>query len=211
MARPRQTVAQQPPDPAHDYRRFPRRSFRAGSRWFRQHDAADGPWWFSSSTDGRFDLPAPNGTCYLANSAQAAARERIGPDMAATGHVPASIVEGRVMSNLALPHLAVAANLDADRAADGYGVTGELTVMTPYSIPQAWAVALHSAGFDGIVGRLRFSLSRAVGLALFGGAGARRQWSADPDPQPLVDVVRRMGIDVVGPPNDDQVTIVPPA
>jgi len=159
---------------------------------------------------GRFDLPVPEGTCYLASTAQAAARERVGPDIAASGRVADSILRDRVVSALELPADARAANLDSDRASDRYGITAELSVMTPYAVPQAWAVALRSAGFDGIVGQLRFTLSRHHGLALFGQSGARPDWRSDPAPQLLVDVVRDMGVRVISPPDDDQVSVIAP-
>lgn len=207
----RQTVLQQGPDPDSDYRRFPYRTFKAGSRWYRQHNITVGPWWFSSSMEGRFDLPAPNGTCYLASTREAATRERIGPDIAAKGRVAISVLKDRVVSALALPQGVRAANLDSDRAMDRYRVTGELTVMTPHEMTQAWAVALHAAGFGGVSGRLRFTVSpHHHGLALFGDGGPRPDWHADPRPESLVVVARRMSISIVRPPDDDQLTIVFP-
>lgn len=208
----RQTVLQRRPDPDRDYRRFPYRTVKTGSRWYRQHDKTLGPWWFSSSMQGRFDLPAPNATCYLASTRESATRERIGPDIAATGQVAISVLQDRVVSTLALPEDVRAANLDSDRAAGHYGVTAELAVMTPYEVTQAWALALHTASFGGVLGRLRFTLSRQYGLAFFGGAGPPRpRWGTDSDPEPLVDVARRMGISIVRPPDDDQVTVVGPS
>lgn len=206
----RQAVFQQPPRPEVDYRRFPSRTFKAGSTWYRQHLDSLSPWWFSCSMDGRFDLPAPDGTCYLADSAESAVRERVGPDVAATGHVAVSVLEDRVVSAVALPEEVRAANLDSDRAADRFGVTGELTVMTPYTVTQDWAAVLHRAAFAGVCGRLRFTPSRHRGLAVFGEAGGRPNWDADPSPIPLVAIGRRMGLIIVEPPDDDQLTVVAP-
>lgn len=208
MTPDRETMAQQPPDPDGDYRRFPARTIRAGSGWFRQHRRDLGPWWFSTSQQGRFDLPPPDGTCYLASSPQAATRERVGPDLAAAGQVPVSVLHGRVVSTLSLPEPVRAANLESDRAADQYGITGELATMIPYRVPQTWAATVHTAGFGGLVARLRFTPSRQLGLALFGTAGDRPDWAVDPQPQPLADVANQMGIHVVDPPDDDQITIV---
>jgi hypothetical protein len=71
VSNPRSTLhllAPPPPDQLRD--RFPRRSYPGGVRLFRTHRAAHGPCWFSSSGYGRFDLAAPNGTCYTAETEQ---------------------------------------------------------------------------------------------------------------------------------------------
>lgn len=204
----RQTVAQHPPDPVRDYRRFPSRTIRFGSRWYRQHRHDLNPWWFSNSLEGRFDLSTPNGTCYLASTPQAATRERVGPDLAAAGHVAASVMHGRVISALLIPETVRAANLDSDRAGHRYGITSELATMVGYAVPQAWAHVLHAAGFGGLVARLRFSPSGQQGVALFGEGGSRTEWQTDPDPRPLVEEARHMGIQVVRPPDNDQITII---
>lgn len=209
MTQPREQVAQQPPGDG-DLSGFPNRTLKAGSAWFRQHAADSGPWWFSSSGAGRFDLPAPRGTCYLASSPRAAVLERIGPDLAAHGLVPSSLLDGRVVSRLKLPRPVVVANVDIV-AASRYGVTRELPVMTPYAIPQAWAAALARSSFGGIVAGLRFTPGRPVGLALFGKAGERTSWAVDADPRPAAGFARQMGLRVVDPPRADELTVVTPS
>lgn len=47
---------------------------------FRVGRAERSPWWFRSSLEGRFDLPEPDGTCYVALDPLAALLEVIGPD-----------------------------------------------------------------------------------------------------------------------------------
>ncbi|MGN6634758.1 MAG: RES domain-containing protein, partial [Oryzihumus sp.] len=54
----------------------------------RAHLAANGPWWFSHDGGGRFDLPAPRGTCYLATDPAAAVRERLGAVLGGVPYVP---------------------------------------------------------------------------------------------------------------------------
>lgn len=208
MTTRRQQVAQQPPRPDADYRDFPHRVVRAGTSWYRQHAADLGPWWFSSSGVGRFDLVPPNGTCYLADTAVATVRERVGPDLAAGGAIAASLLAGRRVSALVLPMDVPAANLDSNHAADRYAVTGELATMIPYEVPRAWARALHDAGLAGITSRLRFSPGRSRGLALFGAAGEHHEWPADDEPTEAIAVARRMGLFVLEPPDDEQVRIV---
>ncbi|ABG99767.1 hypothetical protein RHA1_ro08723 (plasmid) [Rhodococcus jostii RHA1] len=44
----------------------------------RGHRVSNGPWWFSSSGGGRFDLSAPRGTCYVAFDEATAIRETVG-------------------------------------------------------------------------------------------------------------------------------------
>jgi len=207
---PREHVAQQAPRADHDLSRFPRRTLKEGAAWFRQHAAGVGPWWFSSNGAGRFDLPAPRGTCCLASSAHAAVEERVGPDLAAHGLVPSSLLEGRLVSGLKLPHPVVAANVDS-AAASRHGITRELAVMVPYEIPQRWAAALAAAGFDGIVAGLRFTPGTPVGLALFGKAGERTSWARDAQPRFAAAVAPQMGLRVVEPPRADELTVVTPS
>src|SRR5579864_5120333 len=53
--------------------------------WWRIHDERYGPWWFASFDDpphgddeiGRFDLPRPDGTCYLSENLAGAAAENL--------------------------------------------------------------------------------------------------------------------------------------
>jgi len=202
----RQQPAQQPPSPSLDLAGFPARTRAAGERWYRIHRSDQSPWWFSSDRGGRFDLPAPRGTCYLASSGAAAVRERVGPDLAAHGLVPAGLLHARVVSPLRLEDHVRAADVDSPRAAL-FRVTRELAVMTPYVVPQAWAAALAAAGFGAILTVLRFSPGRAAGLALFGGAGNRDSGEAGPAPLPARVVAARAGLLVVEPPSLEEITI----
>ena len=204
----RQQMAQRPPDESRVYAAFPARRLRRGSRWHRQHLRTDGAWWFGSSGQGRFDLPQPRGTCYLASSAAGAIRERIGPDLLAHGKVPASVLTGRVVSALHLHQPVRAADLDHDAAA-AHLVTRELPVMTPYDVPQAWARVLHRDGFDAVVAGLRFSPGKCTGLALFGEAG-QQEWPADDAPRDAGALAATLRIRLINPPTAAQVTIERP-
>jgi len=204
----RQATAQRPPDMSVDYRAFPARRLRSGSRWHRQHRRTDGAWWFGSSGQGRFDLPEPHGTCYLASSPTAAVRERIGPDLLSHGWVPASVLTGRVVSALHLRKATRAADLDNGEAAP-YLVTRELPVMTPYDVPQAWARVLHRDGFHAVVAGLRFSTGDSTGLALFGDAGVR-DWPADDTPGEAARVAATMGIRLIDSPAAAEISIAQP-
>jgi hypothetical protein len=65
---------------------------------------------------------------------------------------------------------------------------GELSTMVQYDIPQAWAAAFDSEGFDGIDYRTRFNTGAATtGVALFDDGGAHdwdgtRLYGADHPP-----------------------------
>lgn len=140
----------------------------AGSHWYREHgdrpsDPDQGCWYFAPLptdplTGGRFDLPAPHGTCYVANQPLVAALERVGRFTAQQKPVPSDLVARRVVTKVetgTLPDRL--ANLISERAAADFGVTGELFTMSDYTVPQDWARALHSQGHKGLHYTPRFS------------------------------------------------------
>ena len=189
-----------PPDAS-----FPGRAHRRRS-WFRaavDRPGADrGCWRFasapppaSSEEGGRFDLAAPRGTCYLASTPLAAARERLGRPGRL---VAAEEVEGAVVSQVRFAPGRVADLLHRDAAL--HGVTRELCASAPYRLGQQWAAVFDAAGFDGIVYPPRFSTDAAESLAAFGPAGV-------PDSSPgviaatsVAEVLRRHGCTVAGRP-----------
>src|SRR5262245_44247773 len=59
---------------------FPARRLSPEVRLLRIVRAGVGPWWFGSSLAGRFDLPEPDGTCYLAADEIAALLELLAMD-----------------------------------------------------------------------------------------------------------------------------------
>ncbi|MHB8341490.1 MAG: RES domain-containing protein [Mycobacteriales bacterium] len=209
----RARAAKRPPDPSGDDRAFPARRLRTRAHWYREHDQSDSPWFFSSGAAGRFNLDHLRGTCYLATSAPAAVRERVGPAFASSGSAPASLLAGRVVSRLTLPATVPAANLEGTAAAH-YRVTRELAVMTAYQVPRAWARVFDAHGITGIVFGLRFSPGGPNGLALFGAAGntasADPRWTLDPGPEPASAVARKIGIARVEIPAADRLRILRP-
>lgn len=91
MSRDRQapSLGWPPADPS-DLRDFPFRKLTPDTSLFRAVSQGLGPWWFGSSMLGRFDLPEPEGSCYLASDEisallEVAGRERLG------GVVPAEL------------------------------------------------------------------------------------------------------------------------
>lgn len=201
----REQVAQRPPRAP--LTGFPTVVLGATTEVYRAHLRALGPWWFSSSGDGRFDLAAPRGTCYLADSPLAALRERLGVVLGESPTVPASLLEDADVSTLRLPTDTSLADLQAPRATD-YGVTRELETMVPYVVPQAWAAAFAAGEHGGMRYGPRFSTGPASSYAVFGPAGPA-DLPADPRPVPARDVPgaptglqppRRWDVTVVRPP-----------
>jgi hypothetical protein len=218
----RRLTAQQAPVDALDYAGFPSQSLPSGGAWFRTHrlrvpSSDRGAWYFSSSPpeapapeSGRFDLPAPSGTCYLASTVEAAVRELTHPFYVKNGWVPAPLIRGRVVSELGLPQGCIAADVtNADAAS--FRVSAELTTMSDYAVTQAWARAFHAVGFGAVLAALRFSPGHDRGLALFGGSGVPHPgWSVDTAPIPVVEVTEAMDIPRVDAPHRDEVELAEP-
>lgn len=190
---PRERISlKPPPERPHGLKRFPMRTLRQGKALWRVVRAGRTPWWFSSSLNalnGRFDLPHPEGTCYLASDAMAALLEVVGPDLDG-GVVSESLLSSRRLMRLALPKRHRLSNL-TDRRASGFGVTAEIHTIVPYRLPQAWAQALRREGADGLLYHVRHDPSHeGLGVALFGKAGARRGWNAGRE-IPIADALQR--------------------
>lgn len=131
------------------------------------------PWWFGSSMEGRFDLPAPSGTCYIASDDLGAILECLGPGLLPGGFAPASLLAGRHLRELKVQRPLRLANTLASKAA-GW-VTADLSTITPYAIAHRWAQWFHANSFKGIRYAPRHSTSgRTFAVALFGRAGERK-------------------------------------
>lgn len=165
--------------------------------------ATSGTWWFSSDGSGRFDLPAPDGTCYLATDAYAAIREatRLGP-------VSSDWVSARELRKTAPPDRDARLAATSYKAAGTYGITTELVTLVPYDLPRRWAAAFRAHGFDGIRHQLRHDQrARPSGAALFGPAGASTL--DDGTRTPLTPkAVEAAGVRVYPPPTTATLTII---
>ncbi len=165
----RQTLSIGAPPPPDDLAGFPVWHVHAGTVLCRVTTSGYGPWWFSSSAYGRFDLEPPRGTCYLADDEVGAMLEVLGPVV-----VVSPTWAGRLsMWHLGLPRQCSAADTTV-REARGFGVTAELASMTPYALPQRWAAAFAASGHQGVRYRVRHDPGGSRALALFGAAGERR-------------------------------------
>ena len=203
-----------PPEDPSELDPFPHRTVHG--TWFRAHVDRGGPdhgcWWFSSvgadpDASGRFDLPAPDGTCYLASTEEAAARERVGTQLRRTGgreSVTAAALftsDGPVTVTATEVSVVRAANLPVKPAQRW--VNRSLSVGTGiYAVAQAWAAAFRAAGFDGIVHEPRFTGgTRVRSLAVFGRAGRPGRAPTVVGHRPLREVLEAYDVRVVQPPS----------
>lgn len=185
---------------------FPRFILKPSKRLFRAHRRSKGPWWFSSSGTGRFDLTGSKGTCYLANSAEAALREALGGPLVKAGVIERAELDDRVISTLAVENSVSLADTTSTKAAN-HGMTKEISTVN-YQIPQAWAKAWDDEGMNGVRYSGRFGTGHKHRCyALFGAAGASMA-PLDPAPQPATKVANKAGIRIVTRPIT--VTIIPP-
>ena len=164
---------------------------------WRIHLDKNGPWWFCSDLECRFDLPAPRGTCHLADHRLGAFVE-VFTDVTL---VAEEDVGRRVLSALRVPRTLQLADCTHE-GSRGFGSTGEIHTTTDYDLTQRWARAFIAAGFDGIRYLVRHDpAQRRVGIALFGEGGEAGGW---PEPTTeeisedlLRDAARRFGIHVL--------------
>ncbi len=108
------------------------------------------PWWFSSLGDdpeaaGRFDLPAPDGACYLATTVLGAVLEAL-QDFG-HGVLPVAELRARRRAVARAPTSAPPAAQLVSARARGLGVTQALWAGAPRALTQLWARALRRAGW----------------------------------------------------------------
>jgi RES domain len=207
------------PPPA-DLEGFPPRRTSASLRtlyrisWHRDRvtGALNNPWRFSTIPSGpnRFDVPAPNGTCYWSSRRYGAwvevfrgAKVDLSDARARriwTGHAP--VIR---MANLLSPR------------AYRYGVTAAISTQPDYGLPQQWAEALRQHGFDGLVGRCSHDpTSTALNVAVFGKAGTPRSqpgWTTSSNrleqDMALLSEVAVLGVQLAPAPFDVPTTAAP--
>jgi hypothetical protein len=173
------------------YRIFFHRNSRSGE--------LTSPWRFGSVPPGasRFDLPVPHGTCYWSDRRYGAFVEVF---CGARVVDRVDVTRRRLFAATPPPRLRLADT--SSRRAYRFGISGELLTVVPYTVPQAWAQALHGAGFAGVIGVGRHDPAlEARNVALFGPAGtlARRAgWrirrtTLDNDPE-LASELAELGV-----------------
>lgn len=172
---------------------FPQVRFTASDgQYWRVHRAGLGAWYFASieshpepSEIGRFDLPAPMGTCYVGAFDDAVTMETVAL-RGLSPHHQQQAVAGRHMSAMAL-----------DDYYDKPIADFTSPEVTQFGVPPAveqldradarpWAQAAYEGGFYGIRYRLCKDPEHRVGLALFGPAGPGGKPPTQGEPQPFV-------------------------
>lgn len=145
-----------------------------------------GAWWFSSTkvgedVEGRFDLNAKQGTCYLAADVQTAVREKVGTHISQANLVPQTVVEAMEVVMLRLPCPSVLAHTGEETAAN-WGAIRELgSSYGDYAKTSRWATAFRLVGFDGILYGSRFaSISSPTAIALFDDRHGGKTWAEGP-------------------------------
>ncbi len=108
------------------------------------------PWWFASVPDapdqgGRFDLPAPDGACYLATSPAGAALEAF-QDFG-RGLLPVSELRSRRRAEVSVPSGTPPAGQLTSARSRSVGVTPALWSIPDRPLTQRWARALRRAGW----------------------------------------------------------------
>lgn len=202
------------PPPA-DLTGFPARRSSAAVRtlyrifWHRDRTtgAVKSPWRFASlpsARSGRFDLPDPDGTCYWSDRRYGAWIEVFRGVKLING---ADVAARRLWTGEA-PVLRLA-NLRLQKAYP-FGVTAAISTQPDYTLPQQWAAALKSLGFQGVVGSCSHDpASKALNVAVFGASGSptsRAGWtntasSIETDPA-LLRELAAFGVHVAAVPYD---------
>lgn len=190
----RRSSLTEPPD---DLTGFPTRRVTPRRTVWRIHRRENPPWWFCADLQCRFDLSAPQGTCYVAEEPLGAFVE-VFTDVTL---VAEEDIERRRLSAVHVPRTLRLADC-TDAASRTFGCTGEIHTTVDYDLTQRWARAFSLASFDGIRYLVRHDpAQRRAGVALFGKAGEAEDW---PDPETqlidedlLMEAARRFGIRVL--------------
>jgi hypothetical protein len=141
---------------------------------------------------GRFDLAAPDGTCYLAETEGVAARERCGRFIIKNMPVPPEWFEGRVVSKFAVPPPDGPVGDLTNTAAATSGVTAEIHTISDYRLTTRWAAAARRSGYGALLYQPRFTPGSEQALALFGPSGPAPHHPVQ-DTRPLIDVLVEHG------------------
>lgn len=130
--------------------------------------AVQSAWNFTSIPPGgnRFDVPLPRGTCYWSDRAYGAFVEVFRGTLVLD---PVDVSRRRLF--VASPPGLRLVDTTAPRAY-AFGVTGEISTIPDYTLPQQWASAARRYGADGLLAYCRHDPSlNARNVAVFGPAG----------------------------------------
>ncbi|MFS0884990.1 RES family NAD+ phosphorylase [Aeromicrobium sp. 179-A 4D2 NHS] len=172
-----------------------------------------GLWHFTSDTGGRFNLPKPDGTCYLANDPEIALRERLGLD-AVNEYIARDKYEYELAKQVEVSRVPIPKSKMADMchrdAVKVKGLTREIHT-GPYEVTQAWAKHFRSEGFDGVIYEPRHTMySDDRSYALFGKSGAAPELPSPVETLDLDVVLSRAGIEVEPDPSGNDLVMSEP-
>lgn len=182
-------------------------------QWFRVHWACRSAWFFASddprsrdeSSIGRFDLLPPNGTCYLSDQPVTGLAEHVRAE-AVTPADSQEAINKRRLSQMPLDRWygCKVADMTSPILLDRSNPV-DITAITRREA-RPWAVAVHRAGFAGILYKLSEDPEQRRGLAVFWSAGEQEPSNVVP-PQPIVVGARRELHDLLGYRGDDPLAV----
>jgi hypothetical protein len=168
--RPHKALQLRKPVPATLADGFPTSEIAAGTRYFRSFSKGNGPWYFNSSTAQRFNLPSPEGTCYVATDVLTAVLERLGEQLA-DGPISADEIDRMHVASLEL-QARVTSALTGHKKAAAFGCNREICTTEDYALTQEWASAFRALPVEAVSYESRLSSeSKMNALALFGPEG----------------------------------------
>ena len=150
------------------------------------------PWWFAAATadpyaGGRFDLSAPAGTCYLAQTVAGAVLEALRVHLA---NLPAAELAARGAVRAEVPTgMPPAADL-TDPAGVQLGLTSAVWAGTDRPLTQRWAAAFRRDGWWALHGGIQHDLTGTLrGVSVFDQAGGHEPTHAGPWPLDEIDLL----------------------
>ena len=160
---------------------------------YRIHRSDHDPLYFSSTGAGRFDLPAPHGTLYTAETPVGAFLEVFRGRL-----IPSAEVAARTLTTLTRTGDPLALADCTDPGARAFGVTAAVHSTPDYELTQRWTLAFAEADFDGIYYLVSHDPSAEEhGVALFAGVSSWPRRSTPIHDDLIAEVQRRFGLLVV--------------
>ena len=174
--------------------------FRVWRRWLRDGRPRPSPWWFAARPEdvevgGRFDLAAPDGTCYLATSLVGAVLDALQVQLR---NLPRAELEVRAAVEVEAPGEAPEAADLCHPSTAGRGVTAGVWAGTARAKTQRWASALRRDGWWAIHTGVHHDPSGTLrAVALFDHAGEHPpthpgSWRSTPRELLAPDVLERL-------------------
>jgi hypothetical protein len=130
-------------DPPASLDGFP--SLSVSEQLYRIHRSDHEPLYLSNTGESRFDLPAPRGTLYTAQTPVGAFLEVFRGRL-----IPSAEVAARSLTRLDPTGDPLSLADCTNPEARGFGVTAAIHSTLDYDLTQRWALAFADAGFDGI-------------------------------------------------------------